>query len=41
MGYVAPELMTHLEDEEDTRHLSGLPNSTIAVIGVDGDLNES
>ena len=33
--------MTHLEDEEDTRHLFGLPDSAIAVIGVDGGLNES
>ena len=29
--------MTHSEDEEDTRHLFGLPDSAIAVIGVDGD----
>ena len=32
--------MTHLEDEEETRHLFGLPNSAIAVIEVDGDFND-
>ena len=35
------ESMTHSKDEEYTRHLFGLPNSIIAVIGVYGDLNES
>ena len=38
---MAPESMTHSEDDEDIRHLFGLPDSAIAVIGVDGDLNES
>ena len=37
---MVPESITHLEDE-DTRHLFGLPDSAIAVIGVDEDLNES
>ena len=38
---MAPESMTHSEDEEETRHLFGLLKSTIAVIGVDGDFNDS
>ena len=38
---MAPESMIDLEDEEDIRHFFGLPDSVIAVIGVDGDLNES
>ena len=38
---MAPKSMTHSEDEEEIRHLFGLPNSTIAVIGVDGDFNDS
>ena len=33
--------MTHLEDEEETRHLFGLPYSAITVIRVDGDFNDS
>ena len=37
---MAPESMTHSEDEEDTRHLFGLPDLAIAVIRVDGDLKE-
>ena len=28
--------MTHSEDEEDTGHLFGLPDSAIAIIEVDG-----
>ena len=38
---MAPESMTYLEDEEETRHLFRLLDSTIAVIGVDGDFNDS
>ena len=41
MGSVAPESMTHSEDDEDTGQLFGLPDSAIVVIRVDGDLNES
>ena len=37
----SPESMNHLEDEEETRHLFELPDSTIAVIGVDRDFNDS
>ena len=33
--------MTHSEDEEETRHLFKLPDSAIAVIGVDGDFKDS
>ena len=33
--------MTHSEDEEETRHLFRLPNSAIAVIGVEGDFMDS
>ena len=33
--------MTHSEDEEETRHLFGLLDSAITVIGVDGDLDDS
>ena len=33
--------MTHSEDEEETRHLFGLPDSAISVIGVHGDINDS
>ena len=36
---MAPESMTHSEDEEETRHVFGLPYSMIAVTGVDGDCN--
>ena len=32
--------MTHSEDEEDTRHVFGLPDLAIVVIGVDGDCND-
>ena len=38
---MVPESMTHSENEEETRHLFGLPDSTIVVIGVDGDFNYS
>ena len=40
MCYVAPESMTRSEDEEETRLVFRLPNSTIVVIGVDGDYND-
>ena len=33
--------MTHSEDEEEIRHSFRLPDSAIAVIGVDGDFNDS
>ena len=33
--------MTHSEDEEETRHVFGLPNSAIVVTEVDGDCNDS
>ena len=33
--------MTHSGDEEDTRHVFRLPDSAIAVTGVDGDFNDS
>ena len=39
--HVISESMTHSEDEEEIRHLFGLPDSTIAIIGVDGDFNDS
>ena len=32
--------MTHLEDEEETRHVFGLIDSTIVVTEVDGDCND-
>ena len=35
------ESMTHSEDEEETRHLFGLPDSAIAVTRIDGDFNDS
>ena len=35
------ESMTHLKDEEETRHILGLPDSTIIVIRVAGDFNDS
>ena len=38
---MAPELMTHSEDEEEVRHLFGLPDLAISVIGVDRDFNDS
>ena len=38
---MAPESTTHSEDEEETRHLFGLPDSAIAVIEVDEDFNDS
>ena len=38
---MALELMTNLEDKEETRHLIGLPDLTIVVIEVDGDFNDS
>ena len=41
MRSVALESMTHSEDEEETRHLFGLPDLVIAVIKVDGDFNGS
>ena len=33
--------MTYTEDEEDTRHVFGLPDSMIDVTGADGDFNDS
>ena len=33
--------MANSKDKEETRHLFGLPDSAIAVIGVDGDFNDS
>ena len=36
----APESMTHSEDKEKTRHVFGLPDLAIVVIGVDGDCND-
>ena len=33
--------MVNSKDKEETSHLFGLPDSTIAVIGVDGDFNDS
>ena len=33
--------MIHLKDEEETRHSFGLLDLAIAVIGVDGDINDS
>ena len=38
MWSVAPESMTHLE-EEDIWHVSGLPDSTSVVVGVEADFN--
>ena len=38
---MAPKSITHSEDEEETKHLFGLLDSTIAIIGVDGDFNDS
>ena len=38
---MAPESMTHSNDEEETRHVFGLLDSTIAVTGVDEDFNDS
>ena len=35
---MAPESMTQLE-EEDIRHVSGLPDSTSAVVGVEARFN--
>ena len=32
--------MTHSEDEEETKHVFGLPDSAIAITGVDGDCND-
>ena len=37
---MALESITHSKDEEDTRHVFGLPDSTIPVTGVDGDYND-
>ena len=37
---MAPESMTHSEDEEETRHVFRLPDSTIAITRVDGDCND-
>ena len=33
--------MIHSKDEEETRHLFGLPDLAIVVTGVDGDFNDS
>ena len=38
MWSVAPESMTRLE-EEDIRHVSGLPHSASAVVGVEAGFN--
>ena len=38
MWSVAPNSMTHLE-EEFIRHVSGLPNSASAVVGVEAGFN--
>ena len=38
MWLVAPESMTHLE-EENIRHVSGLPNLASAVVGLETDFN--
>ena len=32
--------MTHSEDEEETRHVFGLPNLVIAITEVDGGFND-
>ena len=40
MGFVAPESMTHLEEEE-IRHVLGLPNPTSIVLGVEALFNDS
>ena len=37
---MAPKSMTHLKDEEETRHVFGLPDSAIVVTGVDGNCND-
>ena len=37
---MAPESMTHSEDEEETKHVFGLLDSAIVVIGVDGDCTD-
>ena len=41
MRSMTAKSMTHSEDEEETSHLCGLPDSAIAVIGVNGDFNDS
>ena len=33
--------MTHLEDEEEKRHVLRLPDSSIDITEVDGDFNDS
>ena len=38
MRSMAPESMTRLE-EEDIRHVSGLPDSASAVVGVEASFN--
>ena len=38
---MALESITHSKDEDETRHVFGLPNSAIALTGVDGDFNDS
>ena len=38
---MAPESMTHSEDEEETRRVLGLLDSVIAVTRVDEDFNGS
>ena len=38
MWSVAPDSIAHLE-EEDIRHVSGLPNSTSAVVGAEANFN--
>ena len=38
MWSVALKSMTHLE-EDDTRHVSGLPDSTSAMVGVEAKFN--
>ena len=39
MWYVAPESMTHLEEEEQ-RHVLGLPNPASIVLGVEALFND-
>ena len=37
---MAPESITHSEDEKETRYEFGLPDSTITMTIVDGDYND-
>ena len=38
---MAPQSVTHSEDEEESRHVFGLLDSTIAITRVNGDFNDS